>query len=67
MPQFGKHTLGIYMMDNGISQNQLSRYIGVSNGHLSDMINGRRKFLIKHKTRIAQIFNRTVDQIEWPR
>ena len=65
MQHIGKQKLDIYLMEHGITQNQLARYIGVSTSHLSDMRTGRRSFLVKHKQRIANVLNRTIDQIIW--
>ena len=66
MKHFHKQPLGLRMLENNLSQNQLAKYIQVSGGYLSDMMNGRRPFLMKWKSKIALVLDRTIDQKEWP-
>jgi plasmid maintenance system antidote protein VapI len=59
-------TLQDRMNELEISLRTLARYIAISPGQLSRMINGKRTFRFQHKLKIALVLHSTTDEIQWP-
>jgi len=59
-------TLTERMSELEMSLRTLARYIAISPGQLSRMINGKRTFRFQHKIKIALVLNSTTDEIQWP-
>ena len=59
-------TLQDRMNELEISLRTLSRYIAISPGQLSRMINGKRTFRFQHKQKIALVLHSSTDEIQWP-
>jgi DNA-binding Xre family transcriptional regulator len=59
-------TLQERMNEKEISLRTLARYIAISPGQLSRMINGKRTFRFQHKQNIALVLHSATDEIQWP-
>ena len=59
-------TLQDRMNELEMSLRTLARYIAISPGQLSRMINGKRTFRFQHKQKIATVLNTTTENITWP-
>ena len=59
-------TLMERMTGKDMSLRTLARYIAISPGQLSRMINGKRTFRFEHKQKIALVLHSTTEEIKWP-
>ena len=59
-------TLQQIMQSHRVSVRGLAALSGLSPSMISRLINKKRKFLLRHKIKIAKIFNKKVDNIIWP-
>ena len=59
-------TLKELMNRHPISLRGLARLIALSPSMLSRMINGKRKFRVEHKKRVAFVLRKNYEEIIWP-
>tara|TARA_Y100001937_G_C7120458_1_gene332306 strand:- start:1906 stop:2121 length:216 start_codon:yes stop_codon:yes gene_type:complete len=59
-------TLEQIMSKHPISLRGLARLIAISPSMLSRMINGKRKFRVEHKKRVAFVLRKNYEEIIWP-
>ena len=59
-------TIPELMKEHNLSLRGLARLMGVSPSLLSRICNRKRKFLVRHKENIAQIFGIDERSIQWP-
>lgn len=62
----GRSRLPELLLSRGMIQSDLAAYLGVTDGFISQVVNGKRYFSYPMARKVAQLFKITMDELcEW--